>query len=365
MSELRRISVRVESASYEVLTGPGALQQLAAEVARLGNYSAIGLLTDQHIWPHWGEQVKASLASLGAPLTVHLLPPGEEYKTLAEYGRALEFFLSAGLDRGSLLVNLGGGVVGDLGGFVAATLMRGLDFVQCPTTLLAQVDASVGGKVAIDHAGGKNLVGVFAQPRLVVADTLTLATLPARQLSNGLAEVVKYGLIEDFSLFELLENQAEAALAGDPELLEELVYRSIVIKARIVAEDERDFGVRQLLNFGHTFAHGLEAALDYSGLLHGEAVGLGMLMAATYAEFEGTGPAGLADRLAGLLRKLRLPTEVTGLSKQAMLGKMAKDKKRLGSELKLVLPTGLGQSEVRTGADPVLLEKVLDRYLPE
>ncbi len=267
MSELRRISVSVESASYEVLTGPGALLQLAEEISRLGIYSAIGVLSDHHVWSHWGEPTKASLASIGVPSAVHLLPPGEEHKTLAEYGRALEVFLSAGLDRGSLIVNLGGGVVGDLGGFVAATLMRGVDFVQCPTTLLAQVDASVGGKVAIDHAGGKNLVGVFAQPRLVVADTSTLATLPARQLSNGLAEVVKYGLIEDFSLFELLENQTEAALAGESELLEELVYRSIAIKARVVAEDERDFGVRQLLNFGHTFAHGLEAALDYSGLL--------------------------------------------------------------------------------------------------
>jgi 3-dehydroquinate synthase len=286
-----------------------------------------------------------------------IVPPGEQTKSFQGLADVSERLLALGLDRGDLVTAFGGGVVGDLAGFAAAIYKRGIDFVQVPTTLLAQVDSSVGGKTAIDVAAGKNLIGAFHQPRLVLADLDVLASLPEREMRCGYAEVIKYGLLGDFGFFEWLEANGAAVLAREPEALAHAVARSIEMKAEIVAEDETEQGRRALLNLGHTFAHALEAETGYGAdLLHGEAVAAGMALAFRFSAAQGLAPTQDAGRAAAAIAAAGLPTCLEGVAGQpfdaaALVRHMAQDKKAEGGRLTFILARGLGSAFVAKDVD--------------
>jgi 3-dehydroquinate synthase len=352
----REIQVELGARAYTVSVGAGLLDspRLAAQVRG----SQAFVLSDANVAPLYLQRV--SLALAGKQVHTLVLPAGEQEKNLARYGEALSALAAAGASRDATVIALGGGVVGDLAGFAAATWMRGVRFVQLPTTLLAMVDSSVGGKTAVDLAQGKNLVGAFHQPAAVFADTATLATLPSRELRAGLAEVVKAAAIADAGFFAWLEANAEDLIAGDEALLEHAIATSIAFKAGVVARDETERGERMLLNFGHTFGHAIETAQGYGGLLHGEAVAVGMLLAAALASALGRAPAADAQRLRGLLARLGLPTELpAGLEPAALLAHMRLDKKALSGTPRLVLWRGVGHAEVVADVPEQALLRVL------
>ncbi len=284
------------------------------------------------------------------------MPDGEEFKTLATAGIVLDALVGGGANRDTTVVALGGGVVGDIAGFAAACYMRGVAFIQVPTTLLAQVDSSVGGKTGVNHPQGKNLIGAFHQPRIVLIDTSTLVTLPARELRAGLAEVIKHGAIADIVFFEWLEKNISALLELDPDAVAYAVQRCCEIKAEVVAEDEREAGRRALLNFGHTFGHAIEHCLGYGEWLHGEAVAAGMVMAAQLSGIDGDEVV----RLQNLLVSAGLPARPPSVGAQAMLDAMGMDKKVLQKQLRFVLLDKLGGAHVSGNVDRSLLEKVLE-----
>jgi 3-dehydroquinate synthase len=317
------------------------------------------VISDSHVAALYGEPVCAALADFEPRLLT--FAPGETSKTLETYALLADQLIAGRFDRRVTLVALGGGVVGDLTGFLAATFQRGVDFIQVPTTLLAQVDSSVGGKTGVNRPGGKNLLGAFHQPRCVLVDTATLATLPHRELIAGLAEVIKYGLIADEPFLAWLEQALPALLSGDEAALQQAIYRSCEIKAAIVAADERESGQRALLNLGHTFGHAFEAATGYGAWLHGEAVGLGMLMAAELSQRLGRLPAADCARVAALLKRAGLPTRLPGdIDTATLLGFMAGDKKVLDGELRLVALDAIGRGVIVSGVAPTLLADVID-----
>jgi 3-dehydroquinate synthase len=284
-------------------------------------------------------------ASLGSRRIVEaILPDGEAHKSLANVARLIDVLVANRFGRDCALIALGGGVVGDLAGFAAACYQRGVAFIQVPTTLLAQVDAAVGGKTGVNHPGGKNLIGAFHQPALVVADTATLATLPARELRAGLAEVIKYGLICDAALFAWLEAHLEELLAGKPAALAHVIRRSCEIKAAIVGRDEREHGERALLNLGHTFGHAFESATAYKEWLHGEAVGAGLAVAAALSSECGFMTGAEADRVQRLLERAGLPIRIAAVTPAAALEHMRIDKKVQGGRMRLVLLQGIGKA---------------------
>jgi 3-dehydroquinate synthase len=363
---VRRLEVRLSAVgpdrSYSIVidAAPGAEERLAAEVAPRAA-GGLGLLTDETVARLHGPRVEQALRARGLDPARVTVPDGEGSKSLRTVETVAEALAQRGLDRRAALLALGGGVVGDLGGFVASVFLRGVTVIQAPTTLLAQVDASVGGKTGVNLPSGKNLVGTFHQPALVYADVTALATLSPRDLASGLAEVVKHGAIASAELFELLERRAEAARAGDPELLEELVERSCAIKAAVVAADERETGAggRERLNFGHTVGHALEtASLAAAPLRHGEAVALGMLAAARVGARLGLGDATLEARLAPLLGRLGLPVDLDAHLSPAVLARVGVDKKRAGGRVSFVLVDRIGSSLV-TPLAPAELEQIL------
>jgi len=299
-------------------------------------------------------------SSLGPRRVVEvILPDGEAHKTLANASRVLDVLVANRLARDCAVLALGGGVVGDLAGFAAACYQRGVDFVQLPTTLLAQVDSAVGGKTGVNHAGGKNLIGAFHQPVLVVNDTATLATLPARELRAGLAEVIKYGLIADAALFDWLESHLGELLAGDPAALAHIIRRSCEIKAAVVGRDEREQGERALLNLGHTFGHAIESATAYRQWLHGEAVGAGLVMAASMSAACGYLDAAQTERVRRLVERAGLPSHIAAVAPAAALAHMRIDKKVLGGRLRLVLLRGIGDAFVTADYPPEALTRTL------
>jgi 3-dehydroquinate synthase len=306
------------------------------------------VVTDETVALHHLAPLRRSLAEQGVAERTIVLPPGEGTKDLAHFGRLVDDVLACGIERGTMLVALGGGVVGDIAGFAAATLLRGIDFVQIPTTLLAQVDSSVGGKTAINTSAGKNLLGAFYQPRLVLADTSSLATLPRREVRAGYAEVAKYGLIRDAGFFEWLETAGGAVCDLEPAPLTRAVVVSCRMKAEIVAADEREAGDRALLNFGHTFGHALEAETGFSDrLLHGEAVALGMVLAFDFAVRLGIASGQDAHRVRRHLAGAGLPTTLaeaglSGGAAERLLAHMAKDKKVRDGAITLILPRRIG-----------------------
>jgi 3-dehydroquinate synthase len=348
------VSVELGARRYPIRIGRGLLgepMELAAHIE--GRHVLV--LSDANVAPLYLARVESALA--GRTVRSLVLPPGEQEKTLARFGEVMAALAALGASRDATVVALGGGVVGDLAGFSAACWMRGVRFVQLPTTLLAMVDSSVGGKTAVDLPQGKNLVGAFHQPSAVIADIATLDTLPERELRAGLAEVVKYGAIGDPEFFQWLEANAGALLAREPAALAHAIAASCRHKAGVVARDETEQGERVLLNFGHTFGHAIETEQGYGGLLHGEAVAVGMVLAARLSADLGLAPWPDAARLATLLERLGLPVGIpAGLSGDALLGRMRLDKKALSGEVRLVLWSGLGQARLVPGvaADDIL-----------
>lgn len=331
-----RIHVAVPGAGYDVLVGAGLLDGLDVLLPDLPHARRAVLVTTPPVADRYGAAVRAALAARDLEVVAVPVPDGEGAKTLGTLEAAYHRLAAARVGRDDVVVTLGGGVVSDLGGFLAGTWHRGVPVVHLPTTLLGQVDAAIGGKAGVNLAAGKNLVGVFHQPAAVVCDTATLATLPPRERRGGLGEVVKYGFIADPVVLDLLEADPAAALAGDPAVLTEVVRRGVAVKARVVAADERESGVRVLLNYGHTFAHAIETVTGYGAYGHGEAVALGMVAAARYGERAGVAEEGLADRTVALLAPLDLPVGGLRADPDALWDAMTGDKKARGG-VRLVL----------------------------
>ena len=332
---MTEITVELGARAYPVVVAEG-FDGFATALDRLGLARRAIVITDDNVGPLWADRL-----GLGPIVT---LPSGEAHKSVATWASAVDAVLDEGIDRKTPIVALGGGVVGDLAGFVAASVLRGVPFVQVPTTLLAMVDSSVGGKVGVNHPRGKNLVGAFHQPRLVWAPLCTLATLPAEERVAGLGEVVKAALIADEDLLARLERDAEALAAGDVGALAPVVARCIAIKAAIVAQDEREGGVRAFLNAGHTVGHALEHATGYGTLRHGEAVALGLVAETRFAVRRGLcGDPGLPDRLVALLARLGLPTIPPDVAPERLLAAMQLDKKTAGDTLVVPVPARAGR----------------------
>jgi 3-dehydroquinate synthase len=343
---MRQVTVHLGSRSYVVHVGPGLVDAAGAEWARLGLGRRVALVTQTPVREH-ARRVAASVESAGAVVRVIEVADGEQAKSLDTARQLWDAFLEHGLDRASPVIAVGGGVVGDVGGFAAATFMRGLPFVQVPTTLLAQVDASVGGKVAINHERGKNLVGAFHQPRVVLADTAVLATLPEREYRSGLAEVVKTAAALNGDLFALLETRVDLLVRRDPGLLESVIATCCAEKATIVEQDEREeSGLRMVLNYGHTVGHALESLSGYDRWLHGEAVAIGIVVAARLACRLGLAEPRTAERQERLLRALGLPTRFPEPAPGAVAEALRRDKKAREGRVPFVLLKALGRAEV-------------------
>jgi 3-dehydroquinate synthase len=338
------VKVDLGARSYEILIGPGLMPSLGERIKAAGLSGRAGIVTNDTVGPIYAKGVTDSIRDAGFETTTISLPDGEKYKSIDSATRIYDRLLTERFDRKSFLVALGGGVIGDITGFAAATYMRGIDFVQVPTTLLSQVDSSVGGKTGVNHPLGKNMIGAFHQPRLVLADVDTLKTLPKEEFVSGLAEVVKYGVIRDAEFFRWLEDNADSVTKMQPDALVHLIRRSCEIKAEVVGEDEREGGLRAILNFGHTVGHAAESLTDYTGYRHGEAISIGMVAAAKLAVAEGLCAPDVAERLARLLTRFGLPTEFPkNLSFGAVLESIGHDKKAEGGKVKFVLPKRIGE----------------------
>jgi 3-dehydroquinate synthase len=344
----REIVVELGERAYPVVVGSGVLAQVGDRVAALAVDRRCALLTSERVGALYREPVVGALRTAGLDPLVVEIPDGEEHKSLAWLALVYDRLLEAGIERGTPLIALGGGVIGDLGGFAAATLLRGLPVAQLPTTLLAQVDAAIGGKTAVNHAQGKNLIGTFHQPRVVLADVDVLATLPRRELLAGLAEVIKYGVIGDAGLFEAVERRLDAVLALDRELLTWIVATSARQKADVVSRDERELtGLRATLNYGHTVGHAVEMLTDYRRFLHGEAVAIGMVAAARVSQALGACDATVVTRIRALLARAGLPTELPGdLDRAALALAMRGDKKSHGGKIRFVAVQRIGRVEL-------------------
>ena len=305
------------------------------------------VVTNTTIAPLYLEKTKESLEKAGFVVSECILNDGESYKTIDSYMQIMTALLSASFSRDCALIALGGGVVGDMTGFAAATYQRGVPYIQIPTTLLAMVDSSVGGKTAVNHPLGKNMIGAFYQPKAVIADINTLKTLPERESSAGMAEVIKYGIIIDNEFFNFLEHNATKLLSFDVPLLEKIVLRCCELKAQVVAQDEKEGGIRAILNLGHTFGHAVEAFLGFGTWLHGEAVGLGMVIAAHVAQNKGLISSQDVDRIVALIEKAKLPVAIPkSMQAQDFIEHMHHDKKVKSGHIRYVLPTSIGSSAV-------------------
>ena len=359
------LQVRIDlgERSYPILIGAGLLDDADAFQAVPTGSDAF-IVTNATVGPLYAERLARALAGRHRQVRLIALPDGEQHKGWESLNAIFDTLLGHGADRKTVLYALGGGVVGDMTGFAAACYMRGVPFVQVPTTLLAQVDSSVGGKTAINHPLGKNMIGAFHQPLAVVCDLQVLATLPARELSAGLAEVIKYGPIHDMAFFDWIEAHIDALRACEPAALAHAVERSCQIKADVVGQDERESGLRAILNFGHTFGHAIEAGLGYGAWLHGEAVGAGMVMAAELSRELGLVDAAFVRRLTSLIARAGLPTRGAVLDAQDNAGRylqlMRVDKKAERGEIRFVLIDGPGRAAVRAAPD-ALVRQVIDR----
>lgn len=354
---MKTLNVDLGSRSYPIFIGEGLLDRADLLLPHLAG-SQVMLVSNETVAPLYLHRVKAHLG--GHRCAEVILPDGEEFKTLEMLDRIFDALLRARFDRRCTLVALGGGVVGDMTGFAAAVYQRGVAFIQIPTTLLAQVDSSVGGKTGVNHPLGKNMIGAFYQPRCVIADINTLDTLEPRQVSAGLAEVIKYGLIRDAEFFNWLEANMEGLVKRDHALLTEAVDVSCRDKAEVVAADERESGVRALLNLGHTFGHAIETGMGYGAWLHGEAVGAGMAMAADLSRRMQWLASADVERIESLLSRALLPTAAPhSLSADRFTELMSVDKKVLDGTLRLVLLKAIGEAVTTAEFDPDLLRQTL------
>jgi 3-dehydroquinate synthase len=368
---MKRIEVSLGERSYPILIEAGLIDRAGAELARFARGGRLIVVTEQTVDGAVGDRFRAALGAAGLAAETIVMPPGEGTKSWAQLAALVDRLLALGVERSDHVVALGGGVIGDLVGFAAAIAKRGCGFVQVPTTLLSQVDSSVGGKTAINTPAGKNLVGAFHQPSLVLIDPTALDTLPPRELRAGYAEVVKYGLIDDAAFFAWCEAHGEALLAGDAAARVEAIAHSVAAKARIVGEDERETsGRRALLNLGHTFGHALEAETGFSDrLLHGEAVAIGMLLAFRFSEEEGLCPPGSAARIAAHYRAVGLADHpraagITGPAAR-LVEHMTHDKKMAGGKLPFLLARGIGETYLDRDVDLGRVEAFIARVLAE
>lgn len=358
---MQTLHVDLGERSYPIYIGTGLLGDAALIQPHIRGKQVM-VVSNETVAPLYLEPVLSSLEGLRVKSVI--LPDGEQYKNLQVLNSIYDALLSQRFDRKCTLIALGGGVVGDMTGFAAATYQRGVDFVQIPTTLLAQVDSSVGGKTGVNHPLGKNMIGAFHQPRCVIADTDSLNTLDDRQLSAGLAEVIKYGLIDDPEFFAWLEGNVARLQAREPEAMAYAIARSCADKARVVAADEKEAGRRALLNLGHTFGHAIETGMGYGEWLHGEAVATGMVLAAELSAHLGWIEPAVVERIRRLIAAAGLPVEPpASLSSERFLELMAVDKKVLDGIMRLVLMQGLGQSVISDEASSEQIRHVLDRHL--
>ena len=341
------LNVDLGERSYPIVIGPGLLDD-GALLARHIQGQKVAIVTNTTVAPLYLERVAGHLRGAGREVVEIVLPDGEEHKNWQSLNLVYDALLQAKCDRKTTLVALGGGVIGDLTGFAASSYMRGVPFVQIPTTLLAQVDSSVGGKTGINHPLGKNMIGAFYQPRAVLADTATLDTLPARELAAGLAEVIKHGAILDAAFFDWIEANVEQLIKRDPQALAHAIARSCEIKAEVVRKDEREGGLRAVLNFGHTFGHAIENGLGYGEWLHGEAVGCGMVMAADLSARLGRIDPASVERVRALVRAAGLPASAPDLGEARWIELMAVDKKNEGGEIRFILLKPLGSPAITT-----------------
>ena len=367
----RTIAVELGEKSYPIVIGAGNLSQLGPLLLEQGIKpgSKVLLVTNPVVDLHYGTPCRASLAAAGLAVASLVIEAGEDQKTPATVALIHDAAFAAKLERGSLIVALGGGVVGDMAGFAAATWLRGIAVVQVPTTLLAMVDAAIGGKTGVNHSGGKNLIGAFHQPRLVLIDPSVLATLPVQEFRAGMAEVIKYGVIGDSELFTALEAAALKDPSGDgglasrealgEALLQSLLERSAAAKAQVVAADEREGGLRAILNYGHTLGHCVETLSGYGTYLHGEAVGLGMLAAGALSRHLGLWSAQDESRQRALIAAAGLPLSWPPLDPEAVLACLQGDKKVRQGKVRFVLPVAIGQVVIRDDIDPELIRQVL------
>lgn len=358
-TSFQTVQIDLGDRSYPILIGAGLLDQ-SSTWDGLPKAAAALVVTNTTVEPLYGERLRRQLVGRYAAVHTVVLPDGEAYKTWESLNLIFDALLQHGCDRKTVLFALGGGVVGDMTGFAAASYMRGVPFVQVPTTLLAQVDSSVGGKTAINHPLGKNMIGAFYQPVRVVCDLGTLNTLPERELSAGLAEVIKYGPIADMAFLDWIEASMSALRARDVTALAHAVQRSCEIKAWVVGQDEKESGLRAILNFGHTFGHAIEAGLGYGEWLHGEAVGCGMVMAAQLSGALGLVDDAFVARLTALIANAGLPTQGPRLGADRYLALMRLDKKSEAGDIKFVLIDGPGQARVQ-GATDAQVVQVIER----
>lgn len=357
----KQLQVELGERSYPIVIGEGLLAQAGEWLRQLGVSAGqkLFVVTDAHVAPLYLEPLRRALAAADYASAHTIIPAGEQAKSLAVYEQIMTEAIEAGLDRKSVMLALGGGVVGDVTGFAAATYMRGIPFVQLPTTLLAH-DSSVGGKVAINHPLGKNLIGAFHQPMAVLYDTGTLRSLPPREVAAGFAEVIKHGLIADAAFVDWLEQHAEELNALAPEPLAEAIQRGCAIKAQVVSADEREQGMRAILNLGHTFGHAFEALCAYSRLNHGEAIAIGMCLAAATAVKLGMADPSVHRRTKALLQRFRLPTAwPEGLDPHEVLTVMKRDKKGESGQLVLILPTQIGRVEIVKNVDASVVLQIM------
>lgn len=352
---MRTLNVELGERSYSIHIGAGLLTRPELLVPALPQ-KRVALVTDETVAPLYLEPFTSALARLGVSVVPIVIADGEAHKNWQTLNALFDALLQHRCERRTAIVALGGGVVGDIAGFAAAVYQRGVPFVQVPTTLLAQVDSAVGGKTAVNHPLGKNMIGAFYQPRVVIADTDTLSTLPERELGAGLAEVIKYGLIRDRAFFDWLETHIERLLAREPEALAYAIEQSCRNKAEVVALDERESDVRALLNFGHTFGHAIEAGTGYGTWLHGEAVAAGMLLASRLSQRLGYLNAGDIARVNGLLTRARLPLQPPDLGLERYLELMGHDKKVEGGRLKFILLRAIGEAFISEAPAPALAE---------
>lgn len=357
---MHKIEVQLEGGGYDIVVGRGLLARLPELLPSHIEPSGVFTVTNPSVDSLYGDTVREALSALDCEAVTEVIPEGEEWKTLETVEKLIDRMVEARLDRKSLLIVLGGGVVGDIAGFAAAIFMRGIPFVQVPTTLLAQVDSSIGGKVGVDHSLAKNLIGAFYQPALVCIDPAVLASLPEEQVRNGMAEVVKYGMIADEGMFALLERHSKSLSALDDAVLEDVIRRCCHIKARIVQQDVRETtGLRAILNYGHTIGHAVESVTGYTRFSHGEAISIGMVAASRIAGIMGLVSEDTEKRQSQLLSDAGLPTVLKGVEPGRVMEAILLDKKAVGGRARFVLPLAIGRVVVKDNVPAGVVEQAL------
>ena len=363
IAESHIYNVNLDSRSYDIHIEPGCLSAIGSAMGELfPSPTRCMIISNVTIAPLYMQTVRASLESAGWQVSECILPDGERYKTMQNFEMIMDALMQAKLSRNEPVIALGGGVVGDMTGFAASCYRRGIPFIQVPTTVLAQVDSSVGGKTAINHPHGKNMIGAFYQPKLVWIDPLVLNTLDIREVRAGIAEAIKYGLIRDAALFDWMQNNLEAALNLDGDVLSTMIHTSCRHKAEVVMADETEQGIRALLNLGHTFGHAIESMTHYNTFLHGEAVAIGTLMAARLSEQLAYAPAGTEDRIQTCYDAADLPTSIPSFSADAWLDAMGHDKKNIGSRIRYILLHEIGDAFLAEDVAPDAIRTLIDSY---